>query len=169
MTKKWLVALACAALGTLGCAGEEPTSSDEDDDFADLEAALQAGFDPGVEFDSRVRHNNHRHNHVDAPALENRTCLKEIARAWAKHLAQSSEFEHNPNLAQQVNNKCSFQWAMLGENIAKGSSEQDIFQAWLQSSGHHENIDRQRFRRVGIGAYRDGDTLWMVVNFADPR
>lgn len=169
MRTKWRVMVACAAVLTLGCAGEAASGGDEDDDFADLEEALHGGFDPGVEFDSRVRHNTHRKNHRDAAALDNRKCLKEVARGWAKHLAHSDAFEHNPNLAQQVNNKCAFDWEMIGENIAVGGSEQDIFKAWLDSSGHHQNIDRQGFRLVGIGAYRDGDTLWMVVNFADPR
>jgi len=164
-------ALALAATFSLALGGCAPATSDEEPmegELADYDAALEAGFDPAAEYDDRIRHNAHRKNHVGAVALENRKCLKNIARAWAKHMAESGSFEHNPNFAKQITNQCAWKWELVGENIAYGPSEPSIFKAWLGSAPHHANIDRKRFRYVGIGAYRKGDTLWMVANFADP-
>lgn len=161
---------ATLSLALFGCgpAAPDDASAPEDEELADYESALTAGFDPAAEYDDRIRHNTHRKNHVGAVALENRKCLKNIARAWAKHLAESGSFEHNPNFAKQITNQCAFKWQVVGENIAYGPTEPGIFKAWLGSSLHHANIDKKAYRYVGIGAYRKGDTLYMVANFADP-
>ncbi|MBK8997603.1 MAG: hypothetical protein IPM35_17885 [Myxococcales bacterium] len=161
---------ATLALALVGCG---PAASDDlgepaDEELADYEGALEAGFDPAAEYDDRLRHNAHRKKHAGAVALENRKCLKNIARAWAKHLGESGAFEHNPSFAKQITKQCAWKWELVGENIAYGPDEPAIFKAWLASAPHHQNIDRKRFRYVGIGAYRKGDTLYMVANFADP-
>lgn len=170
--RNWAARVAAAAtlaLAATGCGPAAPDEAPDEEELDDYEAALAAGFDPAAEYDDRVRHNAHRKKHVGAATLENRKCLKTIARAWAKHLAESGDFEHNPSFAKQISDKCTWQWELVGENIAYGPDEPSIFKAWLASAPHHENIDRKRYRYVGIGAYRKGDTLYMVANFADPR
>ena len=164
-----VIGVAVIGLAT-GCSAEgfDDESEPDVEDVDEVEEALENGFDLASEQASLARHNKHRHNHVDAAALDMRKCLKTIARKWAKHLAESGDFEHNPNFANQISNNCPWDWKLVGENIAKGGSEQSIFQAWLDSAPHHDNIDHKPYRRVGIGAYRKGDTLTMVVNFADP-
>ena len=162
-----IVSLLALCLTLTACSGSERDDIG-DDDLEQIEEGLEHGFVLADETASLARHNAHRAQHVGAPALEMRQCLKRVARAWAKHIAETNEFEHNPNLAHQISNECPWSWKLAGENIGHGSTEESLFDAWLASKLHHENLDRARYRRVGIGAYRNGDGLWMVVNFADP-
>lgn len=139
-------------------------------------SAAARGFILAEERASLARHSRHRENRHGASPLEMRSCLKDVARRWARELADRGRLVHNPDLARDVEARCALRWQQLGENIGVTyagddgrTAERSLFQAWLASPPHHANIDYRGYRLAGIGAYRQGELLWMVVNFADPR
>jgi hypothetical protein len=55
--------------------------------------------------------------------------------------------------------------ALFGENIAAGyPSSQSVFQGWLGSPGHRQNIERASFAAIGVGVAGAGTLNW-VQNF----
>lgn len=55
----------------------------------------------------------------------------------------------------------------IGENIAKGySSSQGVFEGWMASEGHKENILDSRFAKMGIACYYCNGTYYWVQHFS---
>ena len=57
----------------------------------------------------------------------------------------------------------------VGENLANGSNDPEtIFQAWLDSPSHKENIVHPRFNQIGIAIYKVSDTKYYIAqSFSD--
>jgi len=58
-------------------------------------------------------------------------------------------------------------WFTWGENVGATAAKQDdpilaLHKAYVASPPHRENMLNPRFKRVGLGFYRDGDVLWSV-------
>src|SRR5215207_820516 len=94
------------------------------------------------------------------------------AAEWkARHLAAYDYFEHDDpaegglpaqSWAQRIT-ACGFPPAggQIGENIAFGQpTAQEVFDAWLASPGHRENLERTEFAVIGVGAARGPGGRW---------
>ncbi|MBW3620536.1 MAG: S-layer homology domain-containing protein [Actinobacteria bacterium] len=103
------------------------------------------------------------------------TDIREVARAWADRQASDQRMAHNPNFSTQL---CC--WTSVGENVAyitlrsldDASVEQasrNIFQAWMDSTGHRNNILSGTFDQIGLGvsirATATGYTMYLTTNF----
>lgn len=88
-----------------------------------------------------------------------------VARGWAQELARSGSLRHNPNLAHEVTTYVTPDWTRIGENVGYASGPDQVFNAYMNSSGHRANILGD-YNRVGVGAARDASgRLWTAVVF----
>ncbi|MDP3712834.1 MAG: CAP domain-containing protein [Mycobacteriales bacterium] len=90
-------------------------------------------------------------------------CATTIAGNYALRLAQLGKLVHN-NMSR-VAATCGASGA--GENIAFGNVSADqMFQMWMNSSGHRANILRPDYKSMGMGAYKTMSGRWYgVQNF----
>jgi uncharacterized protein YkwD len=100
--------------------------------------------------------------------------VAEVARAWSEQMAREGVMYHNPNFTTET---CC--WTSIGENVAWvapvaywGSPEaaaKQLFQNWMDSDGHRNNITDGRYSQVGIGVTIDGnDRMWATAVFRAP-
>ncbi|MBV8693718.1 MAG: CAP domain-containing protein [Actinobacteria bacterium] len=73
--------------------------------------------------------------------------LTSVARNWSQQMANAGTISHNPNFPNQVTSD----WQMLGENVGQGYSVQSLFDAFVASPHHYENLVEPSFTRVGVG------------------
>lgn len=100
--------------------------------------------------------------------LHHTQCLNYVAEDWAHHMAEQNTFEHNPSLVAAISKRCGGAWSAAGENIAKGYSSNELFDALMHSSGHKANILNSKYTRMGAAGYRDDQgTLYVAQVFAD--
>ena len=99
------------------------------------------------------------------PALAYDSAAVGVARGWAQELARSQSLRHNPNLAWEVSTYVTDEWTRIGENVGYASTADQVFNAYMASSGHRANILGD-YNRVGVGAARDASgRLWTTVVF----
>ncbi len=91
------------------------------------------------------------------------------ATARAKEIV--TKFSHTrPNGDQgfYILDKYGVAWMTAGENIAKGqTSEESVFDAWMNSPLHKENMLDGDFSKFGLGHYeKDGVDYWVLLLYA---
>ena len=59
----------------------------------------------------------------------------------------------------------SVSWNVAGENVGAGGSMRALFDAFMKSDVHRDNILGRGFRRVGIGVYAHDGFLWVTLIF----
>lgn len=97
------------------------------------------------------------------PELQSHNELSNVARKKSDDMQQNNYFSHtSPTYGSPFdmirNDGISFSSA--GENIAQGqTTPEQAVQAWLNSSGHRENIMSQAFTHIGIG-YNENGHYW---------
>lgn len=88
-------------------------------------------------------------------ALVTRHDVRDVARAHSEHMITHRFFDHvNPEGEQpwQRASRAGVAWIEYGENIAAGfATPMSTFQAFLQSSGHRQNIEDPRWTAQGHG------------------
>jgi uncharacterized protein YkwD len=133
-----LVALAAAALVGLGAAACTPE--------------VNRTYD----LINQSRANNGR------PGYAIDTTLYFKAQGWADHLSRQGYLSHS-NLADGA----PAGWRALGENVGVAGSVDGVHNAFMNSSGHRNNILSTTFNRMGAGVTRDGaGRYWVVHEFA---
>ena len=78
--------------------------------------------------------------------------LTDIARGWSQQMANAGTISHNPNFPNQVTSD----WQMLGENVGQGYTVQSLFDAFVASPHHYENLVEPSFTRIGVGVVVTG-------------
>lgn len=89
--------------------------------------------------------------------------LRDVARRWAKELARTDRVAHNPNLSGDVS-AAAPGWNLVGENVVKHVTVQQMHDMWWNSQGHRTNMLRD-YNNVGIGVYKQGQYLYGVTVF----
>lgn len=89
------------------------------------------------------------------PPLKLNPLLCQAARAHSANMAKQEKMEHildGKTPAERVQST-GYRWRNVGENIAYGlrTSVEEIFEGWMNSKGHRENILRDTYREIGIG------------------
>ncbi len=90
--------------------------------------------------------------------------LDQAADQYANRMASGDFFSHtDPENASTVSTRVTefgYQWKTVGENIAAGqTSAEEVFNAWMNSSGHRANILNPNYTHIGVGyAYLANDT-----------
>lgn len=71
--------------------------------------------------------------------------------------------------------KDTYTYQMAGENLAMGTyhgTDEEmaafLFNGWVESEGHYENMIEPGFVEIGIGVHYDGEMLYLVQIFGTP-
>lgn len=97
--------------------------------------------------------------------LSDDMAARNVARAWAVHMAATRGLAHNPYLASQVSQQVTPAWTALAENVGVGSSGANLQASFMASAPHRANILGD-YNRVGVGAAWDtSGSLWVSVVF----
>lgn len=111
--------------------------------------------------------NEHRRN-LDIPELEISETLTEAAEWMAKDVADSGDMSHTDSKGRNPQGRLSdFGYNHDGgENLAiSEANAQQVFEDWLESSTHKENLEQKAWKAIGIGrVQRENGWVW-VANF----
>ena len=78
-------------------------------------------------------------------------------------MAAQKRLYHNPSLATQVTG-----WKYVGENVGYGPDVSTLFQAFMNSTPHRDNILDHDFTQIGVGAVTVSGTTWVSMVFREP-
>jgi len=154
MRERWRAVL---ALVTLLVAGGFAVSA------ARAESSPQAFSDRLVQLINQARSQNGLHT------LTVTSGTSTVAANWTEHLDRAQALSHNPNLGPELESHGSPNWTIYGENVGEGptSSADTLFQAYMNSPEHRDNILGSKFRFLGVGVVFDGSTAWNTLDFVD--
>jgi len=97
--------------------------------------------------------------------LSDDIAARNVARAWAIHMAATRSLAHNPYLTSQVSQQVTNAWTAIGENVGVGANGAALYSSFMSSTPHRANILGD-FNRVGVGAAWDtSGSLWVSVVF----
>ena len=102
---------------------------------------------------------NQLRSHYGEPTLKPLGPLMERARRWAVHMAQLGRLEHSDITTVTP------QWTVVGENVGRSSTVEDVTRRLFASPEHRENILDRRFTHTGVGTIRSNGTLYVVQLF----
>ncbi len=103
------------------------------------------------------------------PPLAPNPVLVEVARAHSRNMASKGVLQHDLDgkKAHERVRDAGYPLTWTGENIANSSElqVQRIFDGWMASGGHRQNILSQRFAEIGIGIATapNGDVYYTQV------
>jgi hypothetical protein len=72
--------------------------------------------------------------------------LTTFAQGWSDHMGAVRTLSHNPALANSPGD-----WTKAGENVGVGAEVDSLFDAFVASPHHYENLVDPAFNLVGIG------------------
>ncbi|HET6818524.1 MAG TPA: CAP domain-containing protein [Mycobacteriales bacterium] len=103
------------------------------------------------------------------PALTVTSGTSQVAAAWTAHLDSAQTLSHNPDLAHQLETHGSPDWTTYGENVGDGPANDPdaLFNAYMNSTEHRDNILNGAFRYTGVAVVLDGSTAWNTFDFVD--
>jgi hypothetical protein len=107
---------------------------------------------------------NQARANVGLPALVVDSQLTTGARSWSTTMAQNDQLAHSPNMADGL----TASWTVLGENVGVSGSHdiQQLFQAFLDSPSHYQNVVDPRFQYLGVGVVHSANgKLWTTHRF----
>jgi hypothetical protein len=89
------------------------------------------------------------------------------ARRWAQVMADDDQLKHASDLSVGINTG----WDVLGENVgvhnlSSAGNLQELFQAFVSSPSHLQNLVDPRFEHVGVGVVHDtSGRIWTAHRF----
>ena len=112
---------------------------------------------------------NQQRAKAGVPTLTRSAKLDALASEWAAHMAAKNSQFHRELTKALLNTNG---WKHISENIygpADDGSAKAIFQAWMGSSGHRENLLRDSSTLGGVGIARTkSGAICAVFNGAQP-
>ena len=137
--------LSSAAVLVLGATAAAQQTSQEKQLFEALNKSRQEAGQPALEWDER---------------------LAQPARQHSKLMAESNQLGHSlkgePPVAERLA-ATGIRFNRSGENVGYNSDFNDLHRAWMESSGHRENILNPNFTVVGIGIAQGDDGLYYAT------
>ncbi len=88
--------------------------------------------------------------------------LREMADAHSKQMANAGRIFHTVSLGSKLT---FVSWNVAGENVGAGGTMRALYDAFMKSDAHRDNILGRGFRRVGIGVYAHDGFLWVTLIF----
>lgn len=110
---------------------------------------------------------NHERTSRGIPALAEDDKLDSIARAHTAQMAARDTIYHNNRLPQDLAN-AGLKMKFAGENVGMGPSCLAIHEAFMDSPGHRANILDRDYSRLGLGAQKKDDTVFVTEVFFSP-
>ncbi len=102
---------------------------------------------------------------VGLPALSVHPELTSGARSWAAAMSSNDQLAHAPDMTVGV----TAPWTVLGENVGVHGihDPNQLFQAFVASPAHYQNLVDPRFQYVGVGVIHASATgkLWTTHRF----
>ncbi|MBD8006995.1 CAP domain-containing protein [Bacillus norwichensis] len=87
--------------------------------------------------------------------------LSKVAREKSRDMSANNYFDHNsPTYGSPFDmmKKFGISYSAAGENIAQGQrTPEEVVNAWMNSSGHRENIMSKDFTHIGVGYVAEGN------------
>lgn len=162
-TTRPLIATACAALLSLGLlaapalAAPAPAAVVRVATPTDLNAAEKTIL---------AKTNALRAASKRAP-LVRRASLDAVALNWARQMATTGTFQHNPKLTSQI----PAGWRAAGENIAwtTATDATSLYTQWKNSAGHRANMVSSSYNRIGLAVVKVGNRSYGVQVFGGYR
>jgi uncharacterized protein YkwD len=112
------------------------------------------------------------------PPLAPQAVLAESARVKALDMYNRQYFEHDSPDGKGVSDlakSSGYDFLIVGENLALGDfkTPASVVEAWMNSTGHRENILNQKYREIGVsmisGTYNGKQALFIVQHFGTNR
>lgn len=124
-------------------------------------------FDRAAEITAMItRHNNTRAAH-GVNALGQDALLNQIAQTHAQYMASSGNMSHADAQGLHVDGRATavgYNWNAIGENIGYDTSSQHLYNGWLGSQDHFDNIVDPDFEDIGVGVVTTGIyEYWCIV------
>jgi uncharacterized protein YkwD len=88
--------------------------------------------------------------------------LRELADDHSRQMANAGRIFHTDSLGSRLR---AVSWTVAGENVGAGGSMRSLFDAFMRSEPHRDNVLGRRFRRVGIGVYVHDGFVWVTLIF----
>ena len=105
---------------------------------------------------------NSARSHSGAAVLDRGWRLRQLADDHSRQMANAGQIFHTVSLGSKLT---FVSWRMAGENVGAGGSMRALFDAFMKSDPHRDNILRRGYRRVGIGVYAHDGFLWVTLIF----
>lgn len=83
------------------------------------------------------------------------------ANAWAATMASAGRIFHTSDMSVGITSS----WAKLGENVGVGGDVDQLFQAFVDSPTHYDNLVDPEFTLVGIGVVVTADRIYTAHRF----
>lgn len=101
-----------------------------------------------------------------AEALQYNEALNSAAVEYANEMQENNNFSHTGQDGSTFSERASdagYEGYALGENIAYGyTSEADVINAWMNSTGHCSNIMNDQATEFGIARSDEGN-YWVMI------
>ncbi len=133
--------------------------------ISDLDNNLNTKEDIEKIFDSDhisqiLKFTNLERENASLPVFSASSILNKIANIRVEDLFENQYFDHNSptgKSASEVAKQVSYDYLLIGENLALGNFDGDrgIVMAWMDSSGHRQNILNYKFTELGVAYKRD--------------
>jgi len=88
--------------------------------------------------------------------------LRELADDHSRQMANAGRIFHTASLGSKLT---FVSWKVAGENVGAGGSMRALFDAFMKSDPHRDNILGRAYRRVGVGVYAHDGFLWVTLIF----
>jgi uncharacterized protein YkwD len=88
--------------------------------------------------------------------------LRAMADEHSRQMASAGRIFHTVSLGSKLT---SVSWNVAGENVGAGGSMWALYEAFMKSDPHRDNILGRGFRRVGVGVYAHDGFLWVTLIF----
>jgi Cysteine-rich secretory protein family len=125
-------------------------------------APAQAASASGNDASDYVARINSLRTSVGVQPLAVDAQLTGLAQAWAQHMAAVGALSHS-NLSSGITEP----WLKLGENVGVGPDNPTIWNAFLHSAEHYQNLVDPAFNRVGVGVTFANGSEWTCHKFME--
>lgn len=108
---------------------------------------------------------NEARNSHDLAELQINEELSRNAQTRAEEIADTGEFSHVRPDGRGCFTVLTVDYSYAGENLAKGDGNaEDIFNEWMASTEHKENILSASYTQTGFGCCeKDGTVYWVQL------
>lgn len=104
---------------------------------------------------------NQLRSSLGLPTVAVDASLTNASRSWASTMKGEGHIFHANDLSTGV----TANWSKLGENVGVGGDVDTLFQAFVDSPLHYDNLVDPAFRFVGVGVVWDGDRMYTTHRF----
>ncbi len=106
------------------------------------------------------------------PPLKWDEALANAARQHAEFMAEQRSISHGfagePSLPSRAT-RAGARFSWLSENIAAGSSVENVSEQWMQSSNHRANLLDADMDTIGAGAVERNGVVFAVADFSKAK